>query len=41
MKSKTCSPDRQKTLTLNLDEGDYLTKCPNGEPEKGTLTVTG
>ncbi len=33
-------PGKDKTLTLKLDEGSYLTKCPNGDPEKGTLTVT-
>lgn len=33
-------PGKDKTLTLDLDEGDYITKCPNGDPEKGTLTVT-
>ena len=33
-------PGAEKTLTLQLDEGSYLTKCPNGDPEKGTLTVT-
>lgn len=33
-------PGAKKTLTLKLDEGSYLTKCPNGDPEKGTLTVT-
>jgi iron uptake system component EfeO len=33
-------PGQKKTLTLNLDEGEYLTKCPNGDPEKGKLTVT-
>lgn len=33
-------PGAKKTLTLQLDEGSYLTKCPNGDPEKGTLTVT-
>ena len=33
-------PGNKKTLTLNLKAGDYRTKCPNGDPEKGTLTVT-
>lgn len=33
-------PGQKKTLTLNLNAGEYLTKCPNGDPEKGTLTVT-
>jgi iron uptake system component EfeO len=33
-------PGSPRTLTLNLKAGEYQTKCPNGEPEKGTLTVT-
>jgi len=33
-------PGSPRTLTLNLKAGDYQTKCPNGDTEKGTLTVT-
>ena len=33
-------PGSPRTLTLNLKAGEYLTKCPNGKTEKGTLTVT-
>lgn len=29
-----------RTLDVRLDAGDYVTYCPGGEREKGTLTVT-
>jgi iron uptake system component EfeO len=34
------TPGVKRTLTLSLKAGDYTTKCPNGKPETGTLTVT-
>jgi iron uptake system component EfeO len=34
------TPGSKRTLTLTLEAGEYTTKCPNGDPEEGTLTVT-